>query len=51
MRQMTLATAQTGNPWHFGMKARGGVDSQTKVIHAVAAAANVHDATVPSDLL
>jgi len=34
-----------GNQWFFGMKAHIGVDSRTKVIHAVAAtAANVHDA-------
>ena len=44
--------------WYFGMnplkgvKAHIGVDSKTKVIHAVVAtAANVHDATVLPDLL
>ena len=47
-----------GNQWFFGMnplkgvKAHIGVDSKTKVIHAVVAtAANVHDATVLPDLL
>ena len=41
-----------GNQWYFGMKAHFGVDSKSKVIHAVVAtAANVHDATVLPDLL
>ena len=41
-----------GNQWYFGMKAHVGVDSKTKLIHAVVAtAANVHDATVLPDLL
>jgi len=41
-----------GNQWFFGMKAHIGVDSRTKVIHAVAAtAANVHDAACLPDLL
>ena len=41
-----------GHQWYFGMKAHIGVDSKTKVIHAVVAtAANVHDATVLPDLL
>ncbi len=41
-----------GNQQHFGMKAHIGVDSRTKVIHAViATAANVADATVLPDLL
>ena len=36
-----------GKQWYFGMKAHVGVDSKTKLIHAVVAtAANVHDATV-----
>ncbi|HBH81083.1 MAG TPA: hypothetical protein DDY39_14760 [Nitrospira sp.] len=36
-----------GNQWYFGMKAHIGVDSQTKLIHSVAAtAANVHDSQV-----
>lgn len=41
-----------GNPWFFGMKAHGGVDRRTRLIHAViATAANVHDATVLPDPL
>ena len=41
-----------GNQWYFGMKAHVGIDSKTKVIHAVAATpANVHDGTVIGDLL
>ena len=41
-----------GNQWYFGMKAHIGVDSQTKLIHSVAAtAANVHDSQVLPKLL
>jgi len=41
-----------GNQWYFGMKAHIGVDSQTKLIHSVAAtAANVHDSQVLPELL
>ena len=41
-----------GNQWHFGMKAHIGVDSKTKIIHAVVAtAANVADSQVLPDLL
>ncbi len=41
-----------GKQWYFGMKAHVGVDSQTKLIHAVTAtAANVADATVLPMLL
>ena len=36
-----------GNPWYFGMKAPSGGDSQTKLIHSVAAtAAHGHDSHV-----
>ena len=36
-----------GNQWYFGMKAHFGVDSRTKLIHAVVATpANVADSTV-----
>ncbi len=39
-----MKQTQKGNQWYFGMKAHIGVDSRTKLIHAVAAsAANVHD--------
>jgi len=41
-----------GNQWYFGMKGHIGVDSQTKLIHSVAAtAANVHDSQLLGDLL
>jgi IS5 family transposase len=41
-----------GQQWYFSMKAHTGMDSKTKVIHAiVATAVNVHDATMLPDLL
>lgn len=41
-----------GNQWYFGMKMHIGVDSKTKMIHAVAVtAANVHDSQLLPDLL
>jgi len=41
-----------GNQWSFGMKAHIGVDSQTKLIHSVAAtAATGHDSQVLPELL
>src|SRR5437868_7623483 len=40
-----------GNQWYFGMKAHLGIDSRTKIIHAVVAAANVADSEVLPDLL
>ena len=41
-----------GNQWYFGMKGHFGVDSRTKLIHAVAATpANVADSTVLPELL
>ncbi len=44
--------AKKGKQWYFGMKAHIGVDSQTKLIHSVAAiAANVHDSQVLPKLL
>ncbi len=44
MRDPEMHQAKKGKTWHFGMKAHVGVDSQTKMIHAVVAtAANVHD--------
>ena len=43
-RDPEMKQTQKGNQWDFGMKAHIGVDSKTKLIHAVAAsAANVHD--------
>ena len=47
-----MCQTKKGNQWYFGMKAHVGVDSKSKLIHAVVAtAANVHDATVLPDLL
>src|SRR5689334_24460050 len=41
-----------GNQWYFGMKAHFGVDSRSKLIHAVAETpANVADSTVLPELL
>lgn len=41
-----------GGQWYFGMKMHIGVDSKTKLIHAVAVtAANVHDSQLLPDLL
>ena len=41
-----------GNQWYFGMKAHFGVDSRTKLIHAVIVTpANAADSTVLPELL
>ena len=51
-RDPDMHQTRKGQQWYFGMKAHIGVDSKTKVIHAVVAtAANVHNATVLPDLL
>jgi len=51
-RDPEMHQTKKGNQWYFGMKAHIGVDSQSKMIHAVAAtAANVHDSQVLEDLL
>ena len=51
-RDPEMHQTKKGNQWYFGMKAHVGIDSKTKVIHAVAATpANVHDGTVIGDLL
>jgi len=51
-RDPDMHQTKKGNQWHFGMKAHFGVDSKTKVIHAVAATpAHVHDATCLPELL
>lgn len=51
-RDPEMHQTRKGQQWYFGMKAHVGVDSRTKVIHAVVAtAANVGDATVLADLL
>ncbi len=51
-RDPEMHQTKKGNQWYFGMKAHIGVDSQTKLIHSVAAtAANVHDSQMLEDLL
>ena len=51
-RDPEMHQTKKGNQWYFGMKAHIGVDSRSKVIHAVVATvANVADATVLPDLL
>jgi transposase, IS5 family len=46
-RDPEMHQTKKGNQWYFGMKAHLGVDSRTKLIHAVAATpANVADSTV-----
>ena len=51
-RDPDMHQTKKGNQWYFGMKAHVGIDSRTKVIHAVVAtAANVADSAVLPDLL
>lgn len=51
-RDPEMHQTKKGNQWYFGMKAHIGVDSRTKIIHAVkATAANVADSTVLPELL
>jgi IS5 family transposase len=51
-RDPEMHQTKKGNQWYFSMKAHIGVDSQTKLIHSVAAtAANVHDRQVLPELL
>lgn len=51
-RDPEMHQTRKGNQWYFGMKAHIGADSQTKLIHSVAAtAANVHDSQLLGDLL
>src|SRR5213594_5230124 len=51
-RDPEMHQTKKGNQWYFGMKAHFGVDSRTKLIHAVVATpANVADSTVLPDLL
>ncbi len=51
-RDTEMHQTKKGNQWYFGMKAHIGVDSQSKLIHSVAAtAANVHDSQMLEDLL
>ena len=51
-RDPEMHQTKKGNQWHFGLKGHIGVDSQSKLIHSVAAtAANVHDSQLLADLL
>lgn len=51
-RDPDMHQTKKGNHWYFGMKAHIGVDSRSKIIHAVVAtAANVADSEVLPDLL
>ena len=51
-RDPEMHQTKKGNQWYFGMKAHFGVDSRSKLIHAVQATpANVADSTVLPDLL
>ena len=51
-RDPEMHQTKKGQQWYFGMKAHLGVDSRSKLIHAVTAtAANVHDSQVLSALL
>jgi len=51
-RDPEMHQTKKGNQWYFGMKAHFGVDSRSKLIHAVAATpANVADSTVLTELL
>ncbi len=51
-RDPEMHQTKKGNQWYFGMKAHVGVDSRTKLIHAVVATpANVADCRVLPDLL
>ena len=51
-RDPDMYQIRKGKQWYFGMKAHLGVDSKSKVIHAVVATAdNVADSTILPDLL
>jgi IS5 family transposase len=51
-RDPEMHQTKKGHQWYFGMKAHVGVDSQTKLVHSVAAtAANVHDSQALPKLL
>lgn len=51
-RDPEMHQVRKGEQWYFGMKAHIGVDSQSKLIHSVAAtAANVHDSQLLPELL
>src|SRR5437773_6173015 len=51
-RDPEMHQTKKGKQWYFGMKAHFGIDSRTKLIHAVVATpANVADSTVLPELL
>jgi len=51
-RDPEMHQTKKGNQWYFGMKGHFGVDSRSKLIHAVVATpANVADSTMLPDLL
>ncbi|WP_158802761.1 IS5 family transposase [Acidisoma sp. L85] len=51
-RDPEMHQTRKGQQWYFGMKLHIGVDSKTKLIHAMTTtAANVHDAKVVGELL
>ena len=51
-RDPEMHQTKKGNQWHFGLKAHIGVDSKTRIVHAVTATpANVHDSRVIEDIL
>jgi transposase, IS5 family len=51
-RDPEMHQTRKGQQWYFGMKLHIGVDSKTKLIHAMTTtAANVHDAKVLGELL
>ena len=51
-RDPEMHQTKKGNQWYFGLKAHIGVDSKTKIVHAVTAtSANVHDSRVIEDIL
>jgi IS5 family transposase len=51
-RDAEMHQTKKGNQWYFGMKAHLGVDSRTKLIHAVVATpANVANGRVLPELL
>jgi IS5 family transposase len=51
-RDPEMHQTKKGNQWYFGMKGHIGVDSQSKLIHSVAATpANVHDSRMLPNLL
>ena len=51
-RDPEMHQTKKGNQWYFGMKAHFGIDSRSKLIHAVQATpANIADSTMLPDLL